>query len=206
MDESCKFRRDDGVAWEEAPFLTTEERPASPRVMNAQSRFSPDGSMRWYWLYDPTQSGRVMMAVGANPSLANSERTDRTINNLLCTMQQEGCSALLVVNLCPRVDPQHLTRGEIAARHPDNEANVREIVGALAQRIGLLLFFWGGQGPSQEPAWISQMRRDFELPDPVVYDWVVGGERRRVPGHPARKTTRGVAMHDARTFIPTLLE
>jgi hypothetical protein len=98
-----------------------------------------------------TQTGKVGVFIGANPSRALSDASDRTVNKVLWWLFNQGCSEIFVFNLSPyrATDAKDARRwlsesDNLALSERVNAVAIDQLAGLLsAKRPPVILAGWG---------------------------------------------------------------
>lgn len=116
---------------------------------------------RYTWDGDRPVSAWLMM----NPSLADGERSDRTVDRVLHFSREHGCGSVVVVNLWPKITPDSGAMWRAIATLPADkvEANLAAVakVGAEAD---LRIVAFGVDAGRDHPAHVDKMFRAFGSP------------------------------------------
>jgi hypothetical protein len=107
--------------------------------MRKKAFFSDDGKFRYqlYRIWD--ESLPIAMCVGLNPSTANSDDNDPTINKLIMLMKNNGYGGFHMVNLFALISPYP----EDLSSHPNPINDADKWNFNLVQTCDSIIFCWG---------------------------------------------------------------
>ncbi|HEY0838220.1 MAG TPA: DUF1643 domain-containing protein [Azospirillum sp.] len=146
---------------------TLSDAAALPRgwTLDALALLSPDGRHR-YWLRRRLSShGAPFVLAMLNPSTADAERNDPTINRALGFAHAVLASDLGVVNLFGyrSTDPDALFGGVDDPVGPDNDAVIRAAAAFCRARGGVFVCAWGSAGTTKAQRHRVRARADAVL-------------------------------------------
>ncbi len=101
--------------------------------------FSPCSKYRYLLSRDWDENGKIAMCIGLNPSNANSDKNDPTINILIRTLTKLGFGGLRMVNLYAYVSSKPKALFEISDPQGMNDAWLQ----TTAYGCQEIIFCWG---------------------------------------------------------------